>query len=288
MVRADKRKFHYIYKITRNNSDKYYIGMHSTDNMDDGYFGSGTRLWKSINRYGKENHTMEILEFCESREQLKIREKEIIGDLWKLDEACMNLVPGGNGGWPESCHGFHSEEHKMRYVYAGNAGFLRKLTDPLFKEEFSNTLSASKKKYYEENPNVRHGVATEEIRKEMSERARSPEAVEKRKNTFKERNHQQGEKNSNFGNRSIHKDGVTIKVKSDELNEYLADGWKLGTKERSIRVNLTAEKQKIRQEQYQKLQPQCRNCGISLTFQKFVRGRTSCSKACSNSSRFKV
>lgn len=35
-ARADERKFHYIYKITRFDG-KYYIGMHSTDDLDDGY-----------------------------------------------------------------------------------------------------------------------------------------------------------------------------------------------------------------------------------------------------------
>lgn len=29
--------------------------MHSTDNLDDGYVGSGKRLWNSIKKHGKEN-----------------------------------------------------------------------------------------------------------------------------------------------------------------------------------------------------------------------------------------
>lgn len=37
--RADQRKFHYIYKISRD-AGRYYIGMHSTDDINDGYFGS--------------------------------------------------------------------------------------------------------------------------------------------------------------------------------------------------------------------------------------------------------
>ena len=37
--RVDQRKYHYIYKITRDDG-KYYIGLHSTDDLDDGYLPS--------------------------------------------------------------------------------------------------------------------------------------------------------------------------------------------------------------------------------------------------------
>ena len=62
MARKEK-KYHFIYKTTNLLSGKYYIGMHSTDNLDDGYLGSGRRLRYSINKYGKESHKREIIEF---------------------------------------------------------------------------------------------------------------------------------------------------------------------------------------------------------------------------------
>lgn len=98
-VRADKRKFHYIYKITRNDaSSKFYIGMHSTDNLNDGYFGSGKLLWLSIKKYGRDLHTKEILEFLPSRSLLKEREKELVNQELLDNPQCMNLQIGGYGG----------------------------------------------------------------------------------------------------------------------------------------------------------------------------------------------
>ena len=71
-----KPHIHYIYKTTCNVTKRYYIGMHSTTNLEDGYLGSGKRLRYSVRKYGKENHTKEILEFLPTREKLVIREFE--------------------------------------------------------------------------------------------------------------------------------------------------------------------------------------------------------------------
>lgn len=98
MKQAVRRKHHYIYKITRTDSNRYYIGMHSTDDLDDGYFGSGKLLAASIRKHGKEKHHKEILEHLPSREALKLREKELVNTELVNDRLCMNLVPGGGGG----------------------------------------------------------------------------------------------------------------------------------------------------------------------------------------------
>ena len=67
MARKEK-KYHFIYKTTNVLSGRYYIGMHSTSNLDDGYLGSGNRLKLAVRKHGKENFIREILEYCESRE----------------------------------------------------------------------------------------------------------------------------------------------------------------------------------------------------------------------------
>jgi len=93
-----QKKYHYIYKTTNVLNNKFYIGMHSTNDLHDGYMGSGKRLWYSINKHGKENHEVEILEYLENRASLRKREEEFIADVLK-NPLCINLTWGGRGGW---------------------------------------------------------------------------------------------------------------------------------------------------------------------------------------------
>ena len=84
-------KYYYIYKTTNLINGKYYYGMHSTDNLNDGYMGSGTHLKRSFEKYGKENFNTEILEFLSNKQELLKREKEIINEEVLNDSKSMNL-----------------------------------------------------------------------------------------------------------------------------------------------------------------------------------------------------
>ena len=69
------KKFNYIYLITNTLNNKIYIGKHSTDNLDDGYMGSGILICKAEKKYGLENFTKEYLAFCDTEEKLNWFEK---------------------------------------------------------------------------------------------------------------------------------------------------------------------------------------------------------------------
>jgi hypothetical protein len=68
--------FHFIYKTT-SPSGKYYIGRHSTTDMNDGYVGSGKwiRQMKDVSAL-----TVEIIEFAESFESLLELEKQYLAE----------------------------------------------------------------------------------------------------------------------------------------------------------------------------------------------------------------
>lgn len=88
--------YYTIYKITNNTNGKYYIGQHKTQNLDDGYMGSGHRILAAIKKYGKENFSKEILHVFESQEEMDAKEKELV----VIDRAnTYNLNEGGTGNW---------------------------------------------------------------------------------------------------------------------------------------------------------------------------------------------
>ena len=69
MSRGNTLKYHYFYKITNNINGHFYYGVHNTNNINDGYMGSGTRLHYAYKKYGIENFSKEILKYFESRNE---------------------------------------------------------------------------------------------------------------------------------------------------------------------------------------------------------------------------
>lgn len=90
------KTYNYIYKITNQINGKIYIGKHSTDNLDDGYMGSGILICKAEKKYGIENFTKEYLAFCDTEEKLNWFEKFYIKK-YKAREVGYNLTDGGDG-----------------------------------------------------------------------------------------------------------------------------------------------------------------------------------------------
>lgn len=90
--------YHYLYKITNNLNGKYYIGVHSTNDIEDGYMGSGIGIKRAIKKYGKVNFTKTIIEFFDSYNEMMIREKEILTEEYISSTSTYNAAVGGHGG----------------------------------------------------------------------------------------------------------------------------------------------------------------------------------------------
>lgn len=87
--------FYCVYKITNKINNKFYIGMHQTCDLNDGYMGSGKRLHAAYKKYGVENFEKEILHVYDNEKDMKDKEKELV----VISEMSYNLCDGGKGGF---------------------------------------------------------------------------------------------------------------------------------------------------------------------------------------------
>ena len=97
-----------IYKTINLINNKTYIGMHATNDLNDGYLGSGLAMKRAIKKHGKQNFIREILEFCLSYDELIEREKVYVNEEWISLEDNYNLKTGGQSS------GLLSEESKIK------------------------------------------------------------------------------------------------------------------------------------------------------------------------------
>lgn len=103
-----------LYKTTNKVNGKYYIGIHRTDNIDDGYMGSGKLLRAAIKKYGIENFEREIIKYCNSLEELVDEERSIVNEQFVLDKSTYNMELGGAGGkiWNQEMRSRMSDSKK--------------------------------------------------------------------------------------------------------------------------------------------------------------------------------
>ena len=216
MARKEK-KYHYIYKITCLKNERYYIGMHSTDNLEDGYMGGGKRIKNSVKKHGKDAHRKEILEFFENREDLVNREIQLVNEDLINDPMCMNLNLGGDGGWLKEWSSMGAiAANKVNWK---NPEFIKKIKEVT--SETSKRLWQDpeyREKFIESSGNAFRGKKhTDEAKKKIGEA-----------NSIK----QKGIGNSQYGKIWIHNDdlGINKKVNKDELDDMINIGFKKGMK----------------------------------------------------------
>jgi group I intron endonuclease len=87
----------FIYKTTNNINGKIYIGKLVRESKT--YLGSGKILKQALKKYGKNNFTREIIEYCDCKIKLSEREKFWIEYYNSTDNTIgYNITKGGDGG----------------------------------------------------------------------------------------------------------------------------------------------------------------------------------------------
>lgn len=90
-------KYNLVYETTNLINGKIYIGLHSTDNLNDGYIGSGKLLKQAIKKYGKENFKRRILLISDSRLEVRKLEAKLVNTEFIKRKDTYNLIEGGGG-----------------------------------------------------------------------------------------------------------------------------------------------------------------------------------------------
>lgn len=204
---SENKKYHFIYKTINLINNDFYIGMHSTSNLSDGYLGSGKRLTYSVRKYGAENFKCEILEFLSDRESLIKREIELVTDDLIKEDKCINLKPGGQGG-------LNNKEHEIS-LHLGASKYLKEMWMNIKYRQKHSEYNGQHMIENHKNGKIKYDTFTGKKHK--------IETINKMKEKGKERI---GDKNSQFGTCWINNGIENKKIKREDKNNFL--DWEFG------------------------------------------------------------
>lgn len=109
---------HIVYKITNTINNKIYIGVHSTSNPQDDYFGSGISIKRAIKKYGNQNFTKEILFDYDNSKEAYLIEFLIVDEKFIKRKDTYNIAPGGRGGQKYTMS--YEQKRKLSLIMSGN------------------------------------------------------------------------------------------------------------------------------------------------------------------------
>ena len=259
-----KRRY-IVYKVTNRFDGKIYIGCHSTLNTNDRYMGSGTEIKEAIKKFGRKSFFKETLFDFDTKEEMLAKEKELVTKEFCMRLDTYNRIEGGGTYLTEGMVSVKDKKGNTSKVYLNDQRYLSgelvhvnkgtitvkdqnnkilqvSLKDPRYifgelvpinkgranvKDKFGNIFQVDKNdlRYLSgEFVNVQKGCIgiksflnkkhTEETKNKMSEKA-------------KERI---GNKNPSFGTCWITKNKENKKIKKENLDEWINQGWIKGRK----------------------------------------------------------
>lgn len=187
--------------------------MHKTDNLEDGYMGSGKLIQRSINKYGVENFSKEILHIFDNEEDMKNKEKELV----VVSEETYNLCPGGKGGfgyinenklWNTDNHLKASKSNLIK----ANEKYKELIKNESYREQNRFLIKEGMKKFYEKNDSP------------WLNKKHKPETIEK----LKGHSRQKGDKNSQYGTCWITDGKENKKIKEKDFEFWKVSGYYKG------------------------------------------------------------
>ena len=193
-----------IYKTINSIDGKYYIGCHQTDNLNDGYLGSGKYLKKAIKKYGAENFRFEILHSVSSKEKMFELERSIVNEDFVKDPLTYNLKIGGSGGNPGIVGAFKGKKHSEETKEKQRQASLKQVVSNETRKKLSMNNAMKN------NPEIRKKVS-----ETMTGRTHSEE-------------HRKKVAEANIGTILINNGFIAKRISKDELAIYENTEWSKG------------------------------------------------------------
>ena len=252
--------WHYFYKITNDFDECFYYGIHSTENLNDSYMGSGIRLWNAYKTHGIEHFKKEIIEFFPDRESLSKRETEVVTEELVKDPNCYNIILGGDKcgtiGFV-TARKINTEKWELVEIneFRQNKDIYETPTQNkicvYLKTDPKNFIWISKEEYYNHKLLYNTPCTGKTLVKDLNDNCflvnindprlktgellyywqnkhHTEETKVKMRKTFDQIKHQQGEKNSRFNTVWITNEIESKSISKEELQKYLDLGWKQG------------------------------------------------------------
>ena len=177
------RTYNYIYRLTNALTEMEYIGVHRTDNLNDGYMGSGKIIKRAIQKYGRDAFKKEILSQFNTYIEALEEERRLVTKEYINRPDTYNLREGGYGRceWSDQHRKDFSSYMKKQWQ---NSEWKQKMLKEVYTEERAKKISESLRGRSRVNPQnknpdkIRKAAAThtgmkrsEHARKNMSDAA---------------------------------------------------------------------------------------------------------------------
>lgn len=165
-----EKTYNYVYQITNTVNNRIYVGVHKTNNMNDGYMGSGTLLKRAYAKHGKEKFEKLILKQFSTYNEALLYEAEVVDEDFMRRTDTYNIRTGGMS------NSMLNEETKDRMITIFNS------------ESRIEKLSKGIKTWITDNPEkhmermMKINTNPEKIAKMTAKQTGRPQTEERKKN----------------------------------------------------------------------------------------------------------
>lgn len=208
-------KYGYVFISTNLINNKKYIGRHKAKSFTNKYKGSGKLIREAFKKYGINNFSVELIEWCDSEDSLNERERYWISKYNATEDPNFyNLSNGGEG-------------------FGGLSGDKNPAKRPDVRKKMSENHADFSGK---NNPN--YGGLSEINKRHISESRIAKGTAKGKNNPMYGR---RGKDSPHYNRVHINNGDISRTCHKDELEYYLNNGWRRGRIIRNSRKNKVLE-----------------------------------------------